>query len=336
MEFAWPAMLWSLVALPLLVAAYAGWVWRRRRLARRQAPLRLLAEAMHGRSAWRHAPAVLLFVAIAALLLSAARPTAVLPLPSHHETVILAIDVSHSMRAEDVAPNRLVAAQEAAKSFVDAQRRGTRIGVVAFSSEAALVQAPTTDREALWRAIESLQTQDATAIGAAIIVALQALFPSADLDPDAVRRRDTLFTAPAAAAAQAPGSFTSGAIILLTDGQNTAGPDAAEAAQLAADRGVRVYTVGFGTASGATVGGPGWSVHVQLDEGLLRGIADTTWAEYLHAQTAPELKKVYASLSSSLTLEGRATELGAFLCAAAALAALLAGAISLVSFRRVA
>ena len=328
-------MLWSLLALPLLIAAYAAYLSRRRAHARRLAPLRLVAEAMNARSTSRHAPALLLLVAIAALLVSAARPTAVLPLPSHHETVILAIDVSHSMRAEDVAPNRLVAAQEAAKSFVDEQRRGTRIGLVAFSGEAVLVQAPTTDREALARAIESLQTQDATAIGAAIIASLQALFPSADLDPDAAQPRDTLYPPQAAAAVQ-PGSFTTGAIILLTDGQNTAGPDAAAAAQLAADRGVRVYTVGFGTASGTTVGGPGWSVHVVLDESLLRGIADTTWAEYLHAETAGELKKVYAALSSSLVLERRATELTAFLCAAAALVALLAGGLSLASFHRVA
>lgn len=329
-------MLWSLLALPLLAAAYLACVLRRRTLARRQAPLRMVDEAMKGPSTRRHAPALLLLTALAALLVSAARPSAVLPLPGHHETVILAIDVSHSMRAADVAPSRLVAAQDAAKSFVDAQRRGTRIGVVTFSSEAALVQAPTTDREALARAIESLQTQEATAIGAAIVVSLQALFPSADLDPDAVRAKDTLFAVPSEVAAQQPGSFTSGAIILLTDGQNTAGPDAAEAAQLAADRGVRVYTVGFGTATGATVGGLGWSVHVSLDEGLLRSIADTTWAEYLHAETATELRKVYATLSSSLALEGRATELTAFLCALAALAALLAGAISLVSFQRVA
>jgi Ca-activated chloride channel family protein len=335
MQFAWPTMLWSLLVLPLLVAGYAGWVWRRTRLARRQAPLRLVAETQ-GRSPGRHAPALLLFVALAALLVSAARPTTVLPLPSHHKTVILAIDVSHSMRAEDVAPSRLVAAQEAAKSFIDAQRRGTRIGVVAFSSEAALVQAPTTDHEALTRAIESLHTQDATAIGAAIVVSLQALFPSADLDPDAVRHKDALFAVPAAASARQPGSFKSGAIILLTDGENTAGPDALEAAQLASDRGVRVYTVGFGTASGATVGGPGWSAHVHLDEGLLRSIADTTWAEYLHARTAMELRKVYAVLSSSLVLEARSTELAAFLCAAAALAALLAGAMSLVRFQRIA
>jgi Ca-activated chloride channel family protein len=314
MHFAWPAMLWSLLALPALLAAYFFFLrWRRRRLGR-AASLRIVAEAMDRRSAWRHAPALLLLAAIAVLLVSAARPSAVLPLPSHHATVILAIDVSHSMQARDVLPTRLAAAQAAARSFVEAQQRSTRIGIVAFSGDAMLVQAPTDDTDDVRSAIDALQTQDATAIGAAIETSLQALFP-----PGSPER--------------APGSA---AIILLSDGQNTAGPDAAEAAVLAAARGVRVYTVGFGTPSGTTVGGPGWSVHVHLDEDLLRGIARTTGAEYLHAETASELKSAYATLTSTLVLERRTTELSALLCAAAALVALAAAGVSLISFERVA
>jgi Ca-activated chloride channel family protein len=335
MHFAWPAMLWSLLALPGLFAAYLFFLsWQTRRLGR-HATLQMVAEAMSGKSMLRHVPALLLFLAIGALLVSTARPSAVLPVPSDHGTVILAIDVSHSMRAQDVEPNRLAAAQEAAKSFVDAQRRSTRIGIVAFSGDAALVQAPTTDREDVRQAIDALQTQDATAIGAAIVTSLQALFPAAALDPDSLRPRDTLLGHPGEGKAE-PGSRTSTAIILLSDGQNTAGPDAGEAAELAAARGVRIYTVGFGTAHGTTVGGPGWSVHVYLDEGLLKSIADTTRAEYLHAETAAELKSAYATLTSTLVLERRTTELSAFLCAAAALAALLGAGLSLVSFRRVA
>ncbi len=333
MQFAWPAMLWSLLALPALAALYGVFVMRRRNPAGALASLRLVAEAMKATSRTRHLPALLLFSAIAALLFSAARPSAVLPLPSNHETVILAIDVSHSMQARDVEPNRLVAAQEAAKSFVDAQRRGTRIGIVAFSGFAILVLAPTAERDVVRGAIDSLHTRDATASGAAIVASLQALFPEADLYPEAARPRDTLY--PSRNAKAAPGSFRSAAVILLTDGQNTVGPDALDAAQLAADRGVRVYTVGFGTASGTTVGGPGWSVHVHLDEETLRGIADATHAEYLHAETASELKKVYASLTSTLVLERKATELTAFLCAAAALVALMAAGLSLVTYQRV-
>jgi len=336
MRFAWPAMLWSLTALPVLVAAYLHLVSRRRQAARRDALLGVVADAMGAKSLHRHIPALLLFAAIGALLLSAARPSAVLPLPSHHETVILAIDVSHSMRAEDVQPHRLAAAQEAAKAFVAGQRSTTRIGIVAFSGDAALVQAPTPDREALEQAIDALQTQDATAIGSAIVAALQALFPAADLDPDGARPRDTLLGRAAAQVPAEPGSLKTAAVILLTDGQNTAGPDAMDAALLAAKHGVRVYTVGFGTAQGATVGGPGWAVHVQLDEHLLRSIADETRAEYFHAATAGELKNVYASLTSHLVLERRWTELSALLCAAAALAALAAAGLSLASFRRVA
>jgi Ca-activated chloride channel family protein len=313
MEFAWPGMLWSLLALPLLAGAYTLHVARRR-----PSPLRIVVEAMAGASPGRHVPAVLLLAALGALLLSAARPSAVLPLPSHHETVILALDVSHSMRAEDVVPNRLAAAQEAAKAFVAQQRPGTRIGVVAFSGEATLVQAPTTDRAALESALHALRTQDATAIGAAIEVSMRALFPEG-----------TQVAAP-------PGSYRSAAVILMTDGQNTAGPDAGEAAALAAARGVRVYTVGFGTPHGTMVGGPGWAVHVRLDEDLLRQIADTTRGEYLHAETAAELKHAYATLTSRLVLERRSTEISALLCALAALATVLAAALSLTSFARVA
>ncbi|HWA38394.1 MAG TPA: VWA domain-containing protein [Burkholderiales bacterium] len=314
MKFAWPAMLWTLLALPLLAGAYALYA------ARRPPPrLRMVAEAINtAATPARHLPAALLLGAIGFLLLSAARPSAVLPLPSHHETVILAIDVSHSMRAEDIFPTRLAAAQEAARAFVARQRPQTRIGIVAFSGEAPLVQAPTTDRDALRDAIDALHTQDATAIGAAIVTSVRALFPEDGLT------------------AAAPGSYTSAAVILMTDGQNTAGPDASEAAAFAAERGVRVYTVGFGTPHGATVGGPGWAVHVFLDERLLREIADTTRAEYLHAETAAELKHAYATLTSRLVLEGRSTEITAFLCALAALAAVLAAGISLASFARVA
>jgi Ca-activated chloride channel family protein len=232
----------------------------------------------------------------------------------------LAIDVSHSMRAQDVLPSRLAAAQEAAKEFVARQRRTTRVGIIAFSGDAALVQAPTTDQEALCAAIDSLRTQDATAIGSAIVASLHALFP----------------TPPGKAMAAEPGSFTSAAVILMTDGQNTAGPDAADAADMAAALGVRIYTVGFGTPYGTTVGGPDWTVHVRLDEGLLRTIADTTRAEYLHAETAAELKHAYAKLTTSLVLERRTTEITALLCALALLAALSAAGVSLATFQRVA
>jgi Ca-activated chloride channel family protein len=336
MRFAWPAMLWSLALLPLLVATYLHLLSRRSEAARRDALLGVVADAMGATSMRRHLPPLLMLAAVAALLLSAARPSAVLPLPLHHETVILAIDVSHSMRADDVPPSRLAAAQEAAKAFVSGQRSGTRIGLVAFSGDATLVQAPTSDREALERAIDGLQTQDATAIGSAIVASLQALFPAAELDPDWVRPRDTLFTPVAVPVPVEPGSLRSAAVVLLSDGQNTAGPDARDAAELAALRGVRVYTVGFGTPDGTLVGGPGWSVHVHLDEALLRTIAAQTRAEYFHAETASQLKNVYANLTSSLVLERRWTEVSALLCALAAFAAALAAALSLVSFRRVA
>lgn len=326
-------MLWSLAALPLFVAAYWVFLSRRRKMQRQVAALRLVAKAMNVQSRWRHAPALLLVAAVGVLLVSSARPSAVLPLPTHVETIVLAIDVSHSMLAQDVPPSRLAAAQEAAKAFVAAQRPSTRIAIVEFSGEAMLVQPATHDREAARAAIDALHTRDATAIGSAILVSLRALFPREELDLGAAR--DTLSGASLEPPVE-PGSHTSGAIILLTDGQSTVGPDARDAARLAADRGVRIYTVGFGTPSGTTVGGPGWSVHVYLDDALLREVAELTRGEYLHAQTASDLHNVYAHLTSTLVLESKRTELTAVFCAVAAVVALLAGGLSIVQFGRVA
>lgn len=334
MQFGWPAMLWSLAALPLLAAAYGTHVARRRALARRHAALRMLAEAGAGARRLRHAPAALLLVAIALLLFSAARPSVLLPLPSRQETVILAMDVSYSMRAGDVLPSRLAAAQAAAKAFIAGQSPTTRIGLVAFSGDAMLVQAPTGDREAIEAAVDSLQPEDATAIGSAILASLEALLPAADFVADAPGR-DRLYGASAPEPVE-PGAMKSAAVILLSDGQNTVGPDAMDAAYLAADYGVRIYTVGFGTPSGTIVGGPGWSVHVFLDEALLRNIAATTRAEYFHASTASELTRVYRTLGSTLAFERRPTELTATLCVVAALIALLAGGLSLASHRPIA
>jgi Ca-activated chloride channel family protein len=320
-EFLWPDMLWLVAALPVLVAGYVAVLRRRRTAALRYANLGIVREAMRaGHSVRRHVPPLLLLIGLAAMLLSVARPAAVITLPSHHETVILAIDVSGSMRAEDVQPNRLAAAQAAAKEFVAAQPASTRVGIVEFSAGAALVQPPTRSREELQRAIDRLQPQNATAIGAAILESLRALFPEGEPPPDAPVR---------------PGSHTAAAIILLTDGQNSVGPDALESAREAAARGVRVYTVGIGTEAGEIVQVGGWSQRVALDEGTLRAVADLTAAQYLHAGDAAELKKVYQALHSRLQLERKPTEITALFSGAAALAVMLASLLSLLWFNRI-
>jgi Ca-activated chloride channel homolog len=229
------------------------------------------------------------------------------------------------MRAADVEPTRIEAAQAAARAFIAQQPRSTRIGVVAFAGSAALVQAPTTNRRDVLSAIAALQLQHATAIGSGILVSLKAIFP--ELDFDANRGPD--------AKPVPPGSYAGAAIILLTDGQTTTGPDPVDMARFAAERGVRVFTVGVGTEHGQILTGEGWSMRVQLDEDSLQKVADLTRAEYFYAGNAMDLKKVYESLRTRLVMEERETEVGALFSAMAAAAVLLSATLSLLWFSRV-
>ena len=256
-------------------------------------------------------------------------------LPSQHEVVILAMDVSGSMRASDVEPNRLVAAQTAAKAFIAEQPDYVKIGIVAFAGTATVAQAPTRNKEDLYAAIDRFQLQRATAIGSAIIVSLATLFPDGGYDVSAFSYAPEKRKPPAGFKPVPPGSYNNAVIIPLTDGQRTTGPDSLLAARLAAERGVRIFTVGVGTPEGKVVGFDGWSMHVRLDEETLRSIADLTRGEYFYAGNAPDLKKIYETMNSRLVMETKKTEIGAFFSAAAALLVLLAAALSLAWFNRV-
>ena len=347
MTFLWPHNLWFFLALPLMIGAYVWVLRRKRKAALRYAGLSIVKEAMgRGQRIRRHVPPLLFLLAIAAMIAAVARPAAVITLPSQHETVILAMDVSGSMRAEDVEPNRLAAAQAAARSFVNDQPRGTRIGVVAFAGAAQVTQPPTINRDEALAAIDGLQLQEATAIGSGILVSLKALFPDAQFDLQSSHSRRMVSadrnatTGSSAAPAQdskpvRPGSYTSAAIILLTDGQSTTGPNPIEAARLAAERGVRVFTVGVGTASGQIVRGEGWSMRVGLDEESLKTIADLTRGEYFYAGNALDLKKIYQKLNSKLVLEKKETEVTALFSAVAALLAVASALLSLLWFSRI-
>jgi Ca-activated chloride channel homolog len=341
MKFLWPQMLWLAMALPMIVAAYVLILRHNRKRAVRYASIGIAKQAMRGGPAIRrHVPPLLLFLAVGAMLLGAARPAAIVTLPSHHETVILAIDVSGSMRAQDVEPTRLAAAQAAAKAFIAEQPQGTRIGIVEFSATAALVQAPTANRDELERTVDRLRTQGATAIGSAILVSLKALFPDTEVDllaPNLYRRSGM---APPQAKpapslrATVPGSYKSAAVILLTDGQNSAGPDPVEAARMAAERGLRIYTVGFGTENGEISWDGGAAMRVALDEPTLQTIAGLTGAEYFHAGSASELKAVYRNLNAGSILETKSTEITAIFAAAAIMVLLTAWLLSLLWFHR--
>ena len=349
MTFLWPEGLWGLALVPILVALYVV-ILRRKKQAIAYSNLALVKAAMGKTSSFRrHVPPALLLAGFVVMLLALARPAAVVTLPSQHETVILALDVSGSMRADDVKPTRLAAAQAAARAFIRDTPSSTRIGVVAFAGSAALVQPPTRSREEVLNAIEQLQLQNATAVGSGILVSLKALFPDQDFEVKSPQLRAGMGSAAAGGSSRPlgappkpelkpvpPGSYKSAVVILLTDGQTTTGPDPVDAARLAAERGVRIFTVGVGTPEGKIVGFDGWSMHVRLDEETLRSIADLTRGEYFYAGTAVDLKKIYQTMNARLVMETKKTEIGAFFSAAAGLLVLLAAALSLAWFHRVA
>lgn len=345
MQFLWPQFLWLQLALPVLIGLYLLLLRRKKKMAVRYASLSIVKDAMgKGPQVRRHIPPVLFLLSIAALLLAAARPVAVVTLPSNQQTIILAMDVSGSMRATDVQPNRLVAAQNAAKAFLQELPRQVKVGIVAFAGSAQVAQLPTVNREDLVTAIDRFQLQRATATGNAIVISLATLFPDAGIELETLqagrsrqrglsldidRKPQKEFTP------VAPGSYSSAAIIMLTDGQRTTGVDPLEAAKMAADRGVRVYTVGIGTVDGETIGFEGWSMRVRLDEEALKAVAQKTAAEYFYAGTAQDLKKVYETLSSKLTVEKKETEISALFAMVAAALAVLSAGLSLVWFNRI-
>lgn len=338
----WPTSLVSLIAIPVLLGLYLWSQRRRRRYALRYASLSLVKEALgRGPGIRRHIPPALYLLALSFMLFALARPVAVVKVPSQEGTVILAMDVSMSMRATDIKPDRLTASREAAKAFVVRQGENVKIGVVSFASDASIVQAPTTDHDLVIAAIDRLRLQRATAIGRAILVSLDAIvedqgaagesdLPSAILnkprDPNAADR-PTRTAVPGAA--KAPAS-----IILLTDGQNNQYPPPLSIIDQAISRGVRVYTVGVGTPSGAVLNLEGRSIRTTLDEATLKEIAADTDAQYFLATSEADLRKVYEDLTTEFVLRTQKTELTALFTLVAAVFSIVASGLSLLWFNR--
>ena len=349
MSFQWPELLWALAALPLLVAAYLLLQRRRKRLAMRYANLSLVREALARGAGWRrHVPPLLILLAIATMIVATARPEATVTLPTKQETIILAMDVSGSMRATDVLPSRIAAAQEAARAFVNDLPSSTRVGIVTFAGAASLVLPPTNSREDLLAAIDRFQLQRGTAVGSGILVSLKTIVPDVEFDlrsqnprpkkdggPRAIGGGDPSKDAKAPPAPVEPGSNGSAVIVLLTDGQTTTGPDPVESAKMAAERGVRVYTIGIGTPKGEVLGAEGWSMRVRLDEEALKTISLLTRGEYFYAGTADDLKKVYDALTTRFVFEKKSIEITALFAAAAALLTIAAAALSVLWFHRI-
>lgn len=357
-SFVWPSLLWLLLLVPLMIAAYVFLLRRRRRGAFAYPSLALIRDAAPARNWRRHVPVALMLAAFTFLLLAIARPSAQVSLPSRVATVILAMDVSGSMRATDVNPSRIVAAMTAAKTYVKDQPRDVRIGIVAFAATALLVQAPTTDHAALTAAIDRFELQRGTAVGSGLLVSLSTLFPQESFPITQFNSsnfggydrwggydfRDryggvALGEKPKAPPKKhvpvEPGSYKNAVVILLTDGQTNAGYAPIEAARIASEYGVRVYTVGFGTERGKIVGFRGFSMRAQLDEETLKKIADMTRGRYFHAKSADDLKAVYDVLSRQLVVETREMEITAFFAGLAALLMLAAAGLSLAWFHRV-
>jgi Ca-activated chloride channel homolog len=342
MTFIWPTALLLLVVVAGLAVLYVLAQRRRNRYALRYANLSLVREAIGKGPGWRrHVPPVLFILALAFMGIAVARPQAVVAVPSQEGTVILAIDVSGSMLAEDMKPNRMEAAKAAARAFVEKQSESVKIGVVSFSGDASIVQSPTTDKTLVIAAINRLRPQRATAIGRAILVSLDAIAENQGSEedlPSSILQQGQPGATPRPTATPLPaylqGQHSSASIVLMSDGQNNQFPPPLDVIDQAVSRGVRVYTIGVGSAIGAIVRLQGRAVRTALDETTLKKIAEVTDAQYFNANTEADLRAVYENLTTQLVVRNEKTELTAYATLIAAILAVFAGAFSLLWFNR--
>ncbi len=334
MSFIWPVMLFSLVLIPLLALFYLRIQQRRRQLAANFGKLWLRDGAQVPGPGWRRHISPLFFLAgLSILLMALARPQAVVSLPKVEGTVILAFDVSDSMAADDIKPTRLDAAKAAARDFIQNQPIGVQIGVVAFSDNGFSVQVPTNDQTAILAAIDRLKPTRGTSLATGILASLNTIagmnaIPTPQFYSNATPAPTPIPTP------MAPGDYSSAVIVLLTDGENNMSPDPLAAAQTAAERGVRIYTVGIGSPAGTTLQIEGFMVHTQLDETLLKQISALTNGKYYNAESTEELLKVYDNIKAQLVIEPEKTEVTAILAGAGLFILLVGGAFSLTWFGR--
>jgi Ca-activated chloride channel family protein len=317
--FTWPAMLYALLLMPPL-----AWLYLRLRKARQQAPTQLMfTQAGPDPSAGpkaRWTSPILLAAGLIVLLVALARPQAVVTLPRIEGTAILAFDVSGSMAADDYEPTRLEAAKAAAQAFVQGQPSEVLIGVVAFSDGGFSIQEPTQDREAILGTINRLRPESGTSLANGILASLQVLVPGFN------EESPTGETPPEPEPAFSPGSAT---IILLTDGENNLDPDPIEAARTAADLGVRIHTIGVGSAEGTLLEIEGFIVHTSLDEAGLQAIAEITGGTYFHAGDATDLEEIYSQIEPELIVKTEEMEVTALFAGLGALLLLGGGLVSL-------
>jgi Ca-activated chloride channel family protein len=335
MSFIWPTLLLTLFSVPLLVLLYLQIQGRRRRFAARYGSLGLVHDAMgSGIGFRRHIPATIFLTGITILIFSLARPQATISVPKVGGTVILTFDVSGSMVANDFQPTRMEAAKAAANQFVENQPTGVAIGVVVFSDGGISVQPPTHDRAETLASIARLVPRRGTSIGNGILVALNTIAVDAG-DPPILNSGGTSDSETIEPVQAPQGWYPSAAIVLLTDGENNQEPDPAMVADLAADLGVRVYTVGIGSPEGAIIEVEGFSVHTRLDEQMLQYIAQTSGGSYYNAGNEEQLRKIYDDLEPKLSVKSEEIEMTSIFAGLGMIVFLIGGLLSLLWFGHV-
>ena len=333
MDFIWPSFLLLLLLVPLLGVLFNRMERRRRRFSEGFNGLGFGQEFGSpdlGRR--RFIPMALFLGGLAILIVALARPQAVVNLPRQEGTVILAFDVSGSMAADDLQPSRIEAAKAAARTFVERQPPSVQVGVVVFSDSGFTVQTPTNDQEAILASINRLSPQRGTSLAYGILISLNTIASNGAQGPS---QYSNITPEPTATPTPVPsGTYEPAAIILLTDGENNEPPDPLEAAKLAADRGVRVYTVGIGSPAGATLNIEGFNVLTQLNEPILTQISQITGGAYYNAENEEELQAIYDKLDPQLTIKPRKMEITSIFAGASILVLLLGSSFSLLWFGR--
>jgi Ca-activated chloride channel family protein len=342
MELLWPGSLYLWGLIPLIILIYI-WVLRRRKpFAVRYSSLSLVRDALPKQSQWRrHFPFVLFLLALTTLIYAFARPMQLVTIPASNATIILAMDVSRSMCSTDILPSRLEVAKESAMTFIQDQKANTQIGIVVFAGFAVVAQPPTTDRELLVNTVRNLTTARRTAIGEGILTSLDAL---SEIDENITSPYSGIAPVP-----YPPGEYAPAIIVLLTDGANNTGAEPLLAAQMAAERGVRVFTIGFGTDHNDTIpncgpadtfnpndfgqffgGGGGGGFRREIDEETLIQVADATGGSYHLAESAGELQEVFENLPTQLITITETIEISVMFVVLGALLITLAIALSIL------
>jgi len=352
MTFLWSQMLWLLLILPALLILYIIAQARQHKYALRFASLSLVREATgRGPGIRRHIPPLIFLLALGVILFSLSRPIAVVTTPSNQGIIILAIDVSGSMIADDMKPSRMDALKNAARDFINSQPPGVQIGIVSFSDSAAIVQPPTDDFNVLTAALNRLAPQRGTAIGRGLLTAIDAINEANSGDEEALimggpgqypgqgRFGPTPFPSPTPTPTPTPtpvpkGYFQPAIVVLMSDGENNANPPPLEAAQQLANRGIRVFTVGLGSPQGAIIKVDGQSIRTKMDEATLKQIAAITDGQYYNATTEKDLRAIYQNLATHLVFRQEKTEITAGLTGIGILLSLIAAILSLAWMNR--